>query len=249
MNKSIVSFFFLIGLIYHTPTSLAGNFASEIATANDLYAKSKFQQAADSYESLIQRGVNNGYLYYNLGNTYIRLGKIGPAILNYIHAKKLIPRNENLRANLNFAIQQTQDKIPPPAHNALSTFFFWVNDLNINENINLAIVVNLIFWVILTAWFYFRSEFLRLARNSFLALLLLAFVAIGVKLHLVSNLKIGVVLAKKVDVKSGFDLSNITLFQLHEGALVTITDERPGWLEVGLNTKQKGWVRKNIIGT
>ena len=196
MNKSIVSFFFLIGLIYHTPTSLAGDFASEIATANDLYAKSKFQQAADSYESLIQRGVNNGYLYYNLGNTYIRLGKIGPAILNYIHAKKLIPRNENLRANLNFAIQQTQDKIPPPAHNALSTFFFWVNDLNMNENINLAIAVNLIFWVILTAWFYFRSEFLRLARNSFLALLLLAFVAIGVKLHLVSNLKIGVVLAK-----------------------------------------------------
>ena len=94
MNKSIVSFFFLFGLIYNTPTSLAGDFASEVATANDLYAKSKFQEAADSYESLIQRGINNGYLYYNLGNTYIRLGKIGPAILNYIHAQKLIPRNE-----------------------------------------------------------------------------------------------------------------------------------------------------------
>ena len=249
MSKSITSLFFLIGLICHTPASLAGVFAPEVAKANDLYAKSKFQQAADSYESLIQRGVNNGYLHYNLGNTYIRLGKIGPAILNYMNAQKLIPRNENLQANLNFAIQQTQDKISPPAHSALSTFFFWVNDLNMNENINLAITVNLIFWVILTAWFYFRSEFLRLARNSFLALLLLAFVAVGVKLHLESNLKTGVVLAKKIDVKSGLDLSNVTLFELHEGALVTITDERRGWFEVRLNPKQKGWVPKDIIGT
>ena len=249
MNKSITSFFFLIGLICHTPASLAEVFATEVATANDLYAKSEFQQAADSYESLIQRGINNGYLHYNLGNTYIRLGKIGPAILNYMNAQKLIPRNENLQANLNFAIQQTRDKISPPARSALSTFFFWVNDLNMNENINLAITVNLIFWVILTAWFYFRSEFLRLARNSFFALLLLAFVAVGVKLHLESNLKTGVVLAKKVDVKSGLDLSNITLFELHEGALVTITDERRGWFEVRLNPKQKGWVPKDIIGT
>ena len=118
-----------------------------------------------------------------------------------------------------------------------------------DENINLARTVNLIFWLILTAWFYFRSEFLRLARNSFLALLLLAFVAVGVKLHLESNLKTGVVLAKKVDVKSGLDLSNVTLFELHEGALVTITDERRGWFEVRLNPKQKGWVPKDIIGT
>jgi len=57
------------------------------------------------------------------------------------------------------------------------------------------------------------------------------------------------VLAKKVDVKSGLDLSNVTLFELHEGALVTITAERRGWIEVKLNPKQKGWVRKNIIGT
>ena len=197
----------LIGLICQAPASLAGVFATEVATANDLYAKSKFQQAADSYESLIQRGINNGYLHYNLGNTYIRLGKIGPAILNYMNAQKLIPRNENLQANLNFAIQQTQDKISPPAHSALSTFFFWVNDLNVDENINLAITVNLIFWMILTAWFYFRSEFLRFARNSSFALLLLAFVAVGVKLHLESNLKTGVVLAKKVDAMSDINYS------------------------------------------
>jgi tetratricopeptide (TPR) repeat protein len=219
-----------------------------VARANDLYASNNYQQAADSYESLRERGFNSGYMYYNLGNTYIRLGKIGPAILNYIRAQKLIPRDENLQANLNFAIQQTRDKITPPPPDTFATLFFGVNDLNLNENINFAFAINLAFWLALTAWFYFRTDFLRLARNSIFFLLLLAFVAIGVKLNIESNSKTGVVLAKMVSVKSGLDASNITLFELHEGALVNITDKRQGWIEVQLDSKQKGWIPKDSLG-
>lgn len=247
-KKNITSFIFMLALICYSSSSLAGDFSGEVAIANDLYANNKFQQAADSYESLIKKGLNNGYLHYNLGNTYIRLGKTGPAILNYIRAQKLLPRDENLKANLNFAIQQTRDKIPPPSLTGLSTFFFWVNDLTLSENISLAMMINLIFWLLLTAWTYFRSDFLRMARNSLLAMLLLTFVSLGVKLHLESNSKTGVVLAKTVAVKSGIDMSNITLFELHEGALVTITDERRNWFEVRLDPKQKGWVPKESLG-
>jgi len=131
---------------------------------------------------------------------------------------------------------------------SLATLFFWVNDLSLNENIKFAFAINLAFWLILTAWFYFRTDFLRLARNSISLLLLLAFVAIGVKLHLESNSRTGVVLAKTVSVKSGLDASNITLFELHEGALVNITDERQGWIEVQLDSKQKGWIPKDTLG-
>jgi hypothetical protein len=89
---------------------------------------------------------------------------------------------------------------------------------------------------------------LRLARNSIAFLLLLAFIAIGVKLNLESNSKIGVVLAKTVSVKSGLDASNITLFELHEGALVNIIDQRQGWIEVQLDSRQKGWIPKDSLG-
>ncbi len=246
MNKKVLISLFI--LLCHIPLVHAEDFMSEIARANDLYASNNYQQAAESYESLRQRGFNNGYMYYNLGNTYIRLGKTGPAILNYIRAQKLIPRDENLQANLNFAIQQTRDKITLPPLNTLATLFFWVNDLSLNENINFAFAVNLAFWLTLTAWFYFRTDFLRLARNSIFFLLLLAFVAIEVKLHLESNSKTGVVLAKTVAVKSGLDASNITLFELHEGALVNITDERQGWVEVQLDSTQKGWIPRDSLG-
>ena len=57
------------------------------------------------------------------------------------------------------------------------------------------------------------------------------------------------VLAENVDVKSGRAVDAITLFQLHEGALVTVTDRHDDWLEVRLNDEQKGWVPQKSLGT
>jgi len=239
----------LIFVLFQSPLGYAKDFMSEVARANDLYANNNYQEAADIYESIHQAGLKNGYLYYNLGNTYIRLGKTGSAILNYIRAYKLIPRDENLQANLNFAIQQTRDKIPLPEQSSLSTLFFWVNDLSLSENLKMIFSVNIIFWLTLIAWFYFRSKTFRLIRNLFFYILLFGIVSVIVKLNLEIGSKTGVVIVNKVSVKSGLDSSNATLFELHEGALVKITEERKNWFEIRLNEKQKGWVPMDTLGT
>ena len=236
-------------MLFQSPLGYAKDFMSEVARANDLYANNNYQEAADVYESIHQAGLKNGYLYYNLGNTYIRLGKTGSAILNYIRAYKLIPRDENLQANLNFAIQQTRDKIPLPEQSSLSTLFFWVNDLSLSENLKMVFSVNIIFWLTLIAWFYFRSKTFRLIRNLFFYILLFGIVSVIVKLNLENGSKTGVVIVNKVSVKSGLDSSNTTLFELHEGALVKITEERKNWFEIRLNEKQKGWVPMDTLGT
>ena len=175
------------------------------------------------------------------------MGKTGPAILNYIQAQKWIPRDENLAANLKFAIQQTQDKIEPPPLGTLNVLFFWVNDFNMNELVYFTIGVNFIFWITLILWMKFPV--LKVTRNAFLCVLLLSFVSIGVKIKNESDLKLGVILAENVDVKSGRAVDAITLFQLHEGALVTVTDRHDGWLEVRLNDEQKGWVPQKSLGS
>jgi tetratricopeptide (TPR) repeat protein len=217
----------------------------EIVRANDLYSEKHYAKSAQAYEALIDKGVQNGYLYYNLGNAYIRTGKTGPAILNYIRARKWIPRDENLKANLKFATQQTQDKIEPPTSEG--TFFFWNNDLNLNELIDLALGLNLVFWLSLSLWLYFPA--LKIVRNTLACLVLLSFISIGVKLKSESDLKLAVVLAKKVAIKSGRAVDAVTLFQLHEGAPVTITGSHENWLEVRLNEEQKGWVLQDSMGT
>ena len=243
-NAFSVFLFFALTLFTSLPTE-GSEYLQEIVRPNDLYAEKHYAQSAEAYESLIHKGIRNGYLHYNLANAYIRMGKIGPAILNYVHARKWIPRDENLEANLKFAIQQSQDKIELPAPGTLSTLFFWSNDLNLNELIYLAIGLNFVFWISLSLWLYFPG--LKIVRNALLCLLLVSFISIGVKRE--SGFKPAVVLTKRVEVKSGRAEDAVTLFQLHEGALLTVTDEHENWLEVRLNDEQKGWVPKNSIGT
>jgi tetratricopeptide (TPR) repeat protein len=242
------AFVLFLSLFNNLPTH-ASDYLKEVILANDLYSEKKYMESAQAYEALIQKGVHNGYLFYNLGNTYIRMGNKGAAILNYIRAQKLIPRDENLGANLRFAIQQTQDKIEPPPPGTLATLFFWSSNFNLSELINLTMVLNFIFWVNLALWMFFRSPTLKIARNTLLCFLLLSFISIGVKLINISGSELGVVLAKRVEVRSGRAMDAITLFQLHEGALVTITGDHENWLEVRLNDEQKGWVPKTSIGT
>ncbi len=247
-HSNILSFLLFIVLSLSTSLSAgASDFLNDIVRANDYYAEKRYAESIQVYESLIQKGANNGNLHYNLGNAYIRMGKTGPAILNYILAQEWIPRDENLAANLKFAIQQTQNKIEPPTPGTLNVLFFWVNDFNMNELVYFAIGMNFIFWITLILWMKF--PILKVTRNALLCVLLLSFVSIGVKIKNKSDLKLGVVLAENVDVKSGRAVDAITLFQLHEGALVTVTDRHDDWLEVRLNDEQKGWVPQKSLGT
>jgi tetratricopeptide (TPR) repeat protein len=247
-HSNIISFLLLIVLSLSTSLPAgASDSLNDIVRANAYYADKRYAESVKVYESLIKEGANNGYLHYNLGNAYIRMGKSGPAILNYIQAQKWIPRDENLAANLKFAIQQTLDKIDPPLPETLNVLFFWVKDFNMNELVYFAISINFIFWITLILWMKF--PILKITRNALLCVLLLSFVSIGVKIKNKSNLKLGVVLAENVDVKSGRAVDAITLFQLHEGALVTVTDRHNDWLEVRLNDEQKGWVPQKSLGS
>jgi tetratricopeptide (TPR) repeat protein len=246
-HSNIISLLlFIILILSISKPAGASDYLNDIVRANSLYTEKRYAESIQAYESLIHEGASNGYLHYNLGNAYIRLGKNGPAILNYIQAQKWIPRDENLAANLKFAIQQTQDKIEPPPPGTLNVLFFWVNDFNINELVYFTIGINFIFWITLILWM--KYPILKAIRNALLCLLLLSFVSIGVKIMNESDMKLGVVLAENVDVKSGRAVDAITLFQLHEGALVTITDRQNDWLEVRLNDEQKGWVPQKSLG-
>ena len=97
----------------------------KVVRANESYHEKDYQSAAGIFEGLVMQGQNNGYLYYNLGNTHMRLGKTGHAILNYLRAKTLLPRNENLDANLRYAISQTVDQLNPPPKGLISGLLFW----------------------------------------------------------------------------------------------------------------------------
>lgn len=70
------------------------------ATANAAYAQERYTQAVEMYEDLLDTGYTNRALYYNLGNAYARLNRLGAAIRYYEKAKRLRPNDPRIAHNL-----------------------------------------------------------------------------------------------------------------------------------------------------
>ncbi len=67
---------------------------------NEAFWSGELADAIQRYEGLVELGVWDADLFYNLGTTYARQGRYGPAILNLERALILEPGNEDARHNL-----------------------------------------------------------------------------------------------------------------------------------------------------
>ena len=73
--------------------------------ANQEFAAGKFDQARANYGELVATGNLSAELFYNLGNTYLKLDDKGRAVLNFKRALALAPGFEPAKHNLNLVLQ------------------------------------------------------------------------------------------------------------------------------------------------
>ena len=81
-----------------------------------------------------------------------------------------------------------------------------------------------------------------------MGILFLTLFSTGIKYYLQTEQKIGVVLKNKVDIKSDRASQDITLFQLHEGAIISVNQEEGDWVHVSLDKDKSGWIPKESVG-
>lgn len=103
--KTIIAILAL--LILTLPASFA---ATAVQQADSAYNKKNFQDALYYYQAAAEKDGVSSDLYYNMGNTYYRLGDLGHAVLNYRRALALDPSNEEARLNLEFVRTKITDK-------------------------------------------------------------------------------------------------------------------------------------------
>ena len=216
--------------------------SSQVTLANEYYHEKNYQAAADIFEKLIDQGETNGFLYYNLGNTHMRLGNTGSAILNYLRAQLLLPRNENLDANLRYAINQTHDQLPPPRGGLIPGLLFWIDSISLIEHFEILILFNVIFWCLCIGSLYYRKPSWESLKKVSVTILLITFFSTGMKYYLLSKQKIGVITDKKVSVKSDRNTQNIILFELQEGAIISVNQEVGEWARISVDTDKTGWI-------
>ena len=94
-----------VGAQPEEPASLEAIFAQ----ANTHYEKGEYQRAITLYQRLVEHGCESGPLFYNLANSYFKLGEKGPAVLYYEKARRLIPHDADLKANLAYALSGVEE--------------------------------------------------------------------------------------------------------------------------------------------
>jgi tetratricopeptide (TPR) repeat protein len=214
--------------------------------ANQAYKNNQFQLAAEGYLRLIEAGFENGHLYYNLGNTYFRLGELGKAVLYYERAALLIPRDDDLAFNLSNARNQTQDDVPYPEVSSINTFL-GLDSINLYEALFAFTLLYIIFFSILCFRLFKKPEWLYYL-SIFLAIMIsVGAVAFVLKWYGTVNDNRAVVLVKELEVRAGPDTKDTLLFKIHEGTIVHYDRVEDGWVLMRLSKDKRGWVRDNQL--
>jgi tetratricopeptide (TPR) repeat protein len=214
--------------------------------ANQSYKEGRFQDAVEGYRRLLENGHENGHVYYNLGNAYLRLNDLGRAILSYERARLLKPRDADLIFNLRYAHDRTLDAIPA-ARSFVFQSIFWLNDLTFSELFWFFAVFNFAFFLILFIRLFYRAEWTYYAFLILLIMTLTAAGSFGLKGYQQQTDDRTVILDAEVKVLSGPDSRDTVLFKLHAGAIVNNERSEDGWALVKLSQEQRGWVQSKEL--
>lgn len=214
-------------------------------------ARRNYEDAARNFESLIDSGVENGKLYYNLGNTYVRLGRIGKAIACYRRAEKLSPGDANLAENLRYARSLQQDRIAQPATaDALRYLLFWHYATPLNLRAWIGATAYIALWILLAVGLYFRPRpaALKWATAACAVLAVSLAASVGFDLYNANHSRAGVLTADNVLLRKGNGDSYEPRFdyRFSDGVEFTLDEPPRGdWLHVRLADGKDGWIRRD----
>lgn len=215
---------------------------------NLLYEGGKFAEASRTYERIIERGIRNGHVYYNLGNAYYKQDRIGRAILAYERATRLMPRDRDLHTNLDLANERTTDQIagevPWFGRQAL-------DGVTVNEATVAATAAGFLASLALVCYLLARRPRTRSAAGYALLVSCVALFSatgfLGIKIY--DNLanEEAIVLQPTAEVRTGPDASSEPVFTLHEGAKVQLVEHRDGWFRIRLPDGKNGWLSQDDL--
>lgn len=214
--------------------------------ANQAYKEGRYGDALEGYAGLLQAGPKNGHLYYNMGNAFFRLDRLGPAVLNYERARLYIPRDADLNFNLNYVRDRVQDQVPE-SRGLISAGLFWLDALNLMELFWAFVVLNGLFWGILIVRLISRTEWSFYLSVILLILWVIAGASFGLKWYQASTDSRAVILENEVSVCAGPDAGDTVLFKLHAGTIVRLERLEDGWGLIRISGNKRGWVESGGV--
>jgi tetratricopeptide (TPR) repeat protein len=236
---------FLLFIIAH---SVIGQNTNELfSDANNLYKNEKIEEAIELYKKIEYQGMVSSELYYNLGNSYYKLNKVGPSIYYYEKALKTNPLNEDVKNNLVFAQRLALDNIEEIPKTVFQKFNKnWLQKLSYNQWAIVIIVCSFL-GSLLFLFFYFanspsKKRFYFITSSFSFLLCIFSFLITLNQYNIAKNNTVAIVFAEKTEVRNAPTLNSEEVFTLHEGTKVFVLDRVDDWKKIKLADGKLGWI-------
>jgi tetratricopeptide (TPR) repeat protein len=202
------------------------------------YDANRPADAAALYGKLIDQGYESKELYFNLGNAYFKIGKLGQAVLNYRRAWQMAPRDPDIQANLRFALQSTSALTPE--YSAATRLLF---KLSMSEWIALATFSYWTSAIVFALFLVMRNQraFLARALSALLAILILSAAGIINEYVVHRSPELVVIEPRQQALYAPLEGSK-PYFALPEGSIVRLEEQSEAWLKVSTG-QQSGYVQ------
>ena len=214
--------------------------------ANLSFADGRYDEAIEGYTRIINKGVTNPDVYYNLGNAYVKTGDAGRAILNYERSLELDPENDDVTYNLSLIRKQISAEDTSDSGNVL------VSIITLNKSSDLMGFFYAMVFLALSLRSLSSNDKLKkkLIKLSYaFALISIFFMGIaGVQIYNQESTNYAIVIVDKSPVYEVPMEKGEAIASINTGAKITVLDEDSNWLKISTQGGLVGWVLSENTG-
>ena len=214
-----------------------------LENAEKAYQEKQYAESVQLYEAALMTTPSHAGLYYNLGNAYLKNKQVGLAITMYRRSLRIDPRDKATKINLNIARKLVLDETSPAQAPLMSWVIGFINSFTMNEYYSgLFLFLLGLNGLLIARYLDKRPDLLRQLFVSFAVAFSFFLILFITKINCDSGDSSGVLVIKKIDVKSGPSETLPTLFYIHEGVEFTLLKTVNEWSEIQLSNGYNGWI-------
>jgi len=221
---------------------LADQYFKKGLEQSGLEARESFFRSALAYEEAIGEGnLDNGYIYYNTGNSWFLAGEKGKAVYYFRKAEKKLPGNDIVQHNLQQARNAVLFNIQRKEINPIiKTLLFFHYDLGFNTKIYILLTLFSLLFSLASLMVFRKSQFIK---NIIIFTVLLSFIVSASLVVDSFKGEEGVVITpiygRKGDSK-GYEKAFIE--ELSSGVEFEVKERRHGWLHIEIADGSLCWI-------
>jgi len=211
--------------------------------AQSAFDAEEYRQSAALYEQLLDQGVRSGVIYYNLGNAWAKADDPVRAVAAYYHAKRYIPNDPHLNANLQTVLTNNGGTMPPPENSFVDLIFFWQNLIGFHAKIWGSLVLTALTFLGGVLCLFRQSKRLKRFSISSAILAAIALTSVGYDWYRFEGIE-QVMVTANVLLRKGNSEQYEPAFvsPIPFGTSAVILDERGDWYFLRLSNGQEGWL-------